>query len=420
MAYRSLKSVFHQYDKSRADVEEQGRRSSPSALHWQYKIGEHKMFALVTTEIALLLERTMLLERDALDLWRKLPGGVQVSYLHSMIVEEIQATNEIESIHSSRREITEAIESLGEDDPTRSKRFREMARLYVQMFQQELSRPSDLDDIRRLYDEVLAGEIAGNDVPDGVRFRADHVQITSGVRVVHSGAVPESAIDAGLSAMLDQYGDDSIPQLIRAAAGHFIFEHVHPFYDGNGRMGRFLLALHLSPALSPVAWLSLSATIAANKDRYYRAFADSEHALERGDITAFIETMLSLIVESLGQLLEDLTARNNQLEKLRERMSKLLIPAPSGDPERGREPADELRRVLFILGQASLFSPTGVLTLDELAQSAERSKQFIRPRTVELEQLGLIETLSKRPLRFRLSGPGRELLHLGGLPPELG
>lgn len=79
MSYRSLKSIFHEFDNARAETEEQNRRSSPSALHWRYKIGDHQMFAIVTTEIALLLERTMSIKREALALWRQLPHGVQIN-----------------------------------------------------------------------------------------------------------------------------------------------------------------------------------------------------------------------------------------------------------------------------------------------------------------------------------------------------
>lgn len=417
MAYRSLKSIFHEFGQTRAETEERNRRSSPSALHWRYPIGDHLMFAVLTTEIAVLLERTMSLEREAVTRWRRLPAGVQVNYLHSMIVEEIQATNEIEHVRSTRREIAEAIESLTESGPTQSKRFREMVRLYLTMGEHQLSRPSDLDGIRSLYDEALAGEIRDEDLPDGARFRAGPVGVTSGNRTVHSGAVPESAIDAGLSAMLAQSGDDSIPRLIRAVAGHFIFEHVHPFYDGNGRMGRFLLALDLSEVLSPVAWLSLSATISDHKERYYRAFVDSEHPLARGDATVFVETMLSIIAESLGRLVQDLTTRSDQLQALGERMEQLSIPSDGDGSAVEPEQADGLRAVLFILGQVSLFGPTGVLTLDELARNSGRSKQFVRPHTRNLERRGLLETVSRRPLRFRLSRQGRELLGLAGQVP---
>ncbi|MGV7750408.1 Fic family protein, partial [Mycobacterium kansasii] len=91
-----------------------------------------------------------------------------------------------------------------------------------------VSPPDTLDDVRRLYDAVTHGEIDPRDAPDGARFRADIVRITSGQKVVHTGVVPEAAIDAGLTVMLAQRRDDEVPHLIRAAIAHLIFEVVHP------------------------------------------------------------------------------------------------------------------------------------------------------------------------------------------------
>ena len=142
MSYRSLKSVFHQFDKAHAEAEEQTRRSFPSALHWDYKIGDHSMFAVVTAEIAVLLGRVMLEEREAFGLWQRLPGAAQVHYLNSMVIEEIQASNDIEHVHSSRQEIADAIRSLTADGRVKSKRFQEMVRLYLAMSQQGLSKPT--------------------------------------------------------------------------------------------------------------------------------------------------------------------------------------------------------------------------------------------------------------------------------------
>lgn len=67
---------------------------------------------------------------------------------------------------------------------------------------------------------------------------------------------------------------------------------VHPFYDGNGRTGRYLLALYLSSPLSILTTLSLSRVIAANRDAYYRSFKEAEHPLNHGELTHFVMNML--------------------------------------------------------------------------------------------------------------------------------
>lgn len=130
--------------------------------------------------------------------------------------------------------------------------------------------------------------------------------------------MPESAIEDALTLMLSQGRDDSIPRLIRAVVSHFIFEYTHPFYDGNGRTGRYLLALDLRRVLAPYASLALSPTVADNKDRYYRAFADAENPLNRGDLTSYLIDMLEIIAEAQHRLLLDLSERRRKIDTIAE------------------------------------------------------------------------------------------------------
>lgn len=396
MSYRTLKAVFHIKDRVAADAEEAARRTSPAAVTWDFSIGDHAMFCLITPEIAVLIERVMSLESTIRGQWSALPGVARAHYLKSMIIEEIQATNEIEAVHSSRQEISEALDALRDDDTVGTRRFKEMVRLYSSLGDETVTGPENLDDIRSIYDSVTAGEVRDEDAPDGERFRTGPVTITSGQKAVHSGVVPESAINAGLTTMLEQSRDDEIPQLVRAVVAHFIFENVHPFYDGNGRTGRFLLAVELSRSLTPVAWLSLSATIADDKDRYYRAFADVENPLNRGDVTPFVVAMLEIIASAQSRLESDLVDRLTGLRRL----SDVIGELPLED--------DPTRNIVFIVGQAVLFGPGGAITLDEIAAAAGKSKQFVRKRIEQPVDAGIIETVTKRPLRFRLSPSWRQ------------
>lgn len=408
MAYRTLKSIFHQKNQAAADAEEAARRSSPAAVHWDFQIGEATMFCLLTPNTVVLIERIMVLENHARRLWGDLSGGVRSHYLRSMIIEEIHATNEIESVYSTRQEIAEVLDAVKGVVPSRRHRFREMARLYQALGDGDVVAPASLDDIRTVYDEVTAGEITGKDVPDGTRFRAGTVRIFDGQKIVHEGAPSEERIEAGLEEMLRQSADESIPSLVRAVAAHFIFESTHPFYDGNGRTGRYLLALDLSRSLSPVAWLSLSATIADNKDRYYKAFQNVEQPLNRGDATIFVAEMLDIIVEAEGRLCKDLELRQRQILQMNERLTWLNTDTASPLVEAPKETLS----ILSVIGQASLFGVGAEVDLATIATSMKRTKQFVRPRTVDLVERGLVEETSGKPLRFRLTEQGRELLGL--------
>lgn len=402
MSYRTLKSIFHQKNQAAADREEQARRASPSAVHWDFRLGDSTMFCMMTPEITVSIERIMKLENMARNAWSRMSTGVQRHYLRSMIIEEIHATNDIESVYSTRQEIAEVLDAVQGVTETDRRRFREMARLYNALWDQDIVAPATLDDIRTVYDEVTGGEIEGSDAPDGRRFRAGPVQIVSGQKVVHRGVSGEDSIDSGLAEMLRQNNDDSVPHLVRAVAAHLIFESVHPFYDGNGRTGRYLLALDLSRSLSPIAWLSMSTTIADNKERYYTAFQDAEQPMNRGDATVFITRMLEILVEAQSRLCSDLDHRLEQVGELFQRVQGM------------EELSKDQPALLFILGQVRLFEPGGRITLESLAQSMEKSKATVRKQTKVLVEQQLVEETSAKPLRFRLSPAGQQALGLDG------
>lgn len=129
-----------------------------------------------------------------------------------MVVDEIQATNEIEQVRSTRKEISEAVKAVQAQPPTENTRFTEMVRLYLDIGNAEAQSPQTLDDVRAVYDALTAGEIGDDDAPDGARFRRGPVSIESGTKIVHTGVVPESAIDDALTIMLSQARDNSIPR----------------------------------------------------------------------------------------------------------------------------------------------------------------------------------------------------------------
>ena len=413
MAYRTLKSIFHERDRAGADGEERSRRDSPAAIEWDLLIGEHSMFALMTPQIVALVERIMAYEPRIRHEWDGLPGRARDDYLDGMIIDEIQATNEIEQVRSTRKEISAALKALAEEQAVGSRRFVEMVRLYLGIEEPDTRGPQTLDDIRTVYDAVTAGEISADDAPDGERFRAGPVFIESGSGTVHSGLSPESAINDALTLMVAQGRNDEIPLLVRAVVAHFVFEYAHPFYDGNGRTGRYLLALDLRQVLAPYASLALSATLADNKDRYYRAFLDAEDPLNRGDLTPYVAVMLDLIAQAQHRLLVDLADRRQRIQQLENRIRFLVDDDLAGNlglPTHAMSDAENVGSLLYTLGQAWLFDVNRAVKLQSLADAAGRSTQFIRPRLALLDEAGVIETVTRKPLRFRLSSRGAALL----------
>ncbi|APT93167.1 hypothetical protein CPHO_10010 [Corynebacterium phocae] len=413
MEYQSLKKVFHRAkvdSRGVADSEFSRRIDSPSTVHWDYQVGEHSLFAVVTRELAATLERIWRNEVLIAKLWTSVPDSASRLYLFELLTAELQSTNEIESIFSTRREIAEAIEYAQKEKHTGKRRFKEMASQYLALPgiapdpHHSLTFPADPAALRAQYDALLQGEIHQQDSPDGALFRTEPVEITDGQRRIHGGAAGEEDITHRVETMIATANRGTELELLNVFAEHFMFEHTHPFYDGNGRMGRFLMSLRLAGLMSPQTALSLSPELFRQKSRYYKAFEDAEHPLNCGELTFFLYDMASMLATAQVALVEWLEIRLRQVEQLKQQMESVR------ELVSGHTKPEESASIVLQLALVDLFGARTGLSLDELTEHLGTSKPTTRKR---LEELGpLIETVSKRPLVVRLGGPARVILGL--------
>lgn len=263
-----------------------------------------ELFCAVPRELSMETERVLLRERRVSSLWKALPRVAHGAYVRGLVLDEVVSSNDIEGVRSTRRQIEDALEEAERD--TGSLRgaaerphapFREFALLYLGLTDREKppSLPDDPKDIRDVYEAVMRDALGREDAVAAGRFRTEPVYVEHRGRVIHAGVSPESAIVSMLGQTISLMRSDGIPQLYGSLLAHFLFEYIHPFYDGNGRTGRYLLALSLSRCLSQPTVLSLSRTIAENKASYYRAFDVTEREPNRSEGTHFVLTMLDLI-----------------------------------------------------------------------------------------------------------------------------
>ncbi len=99
-----------------------------------------------------------------------------------------------------------------------------------------------------------------------------------------------------MAELLDWAKNSDVHMLIRSCVFHYELELIHPFADGNGRVGRLWHTLLLSKWNSAFAWLPVESMIHAHQQEYYDAINESNAA---GASTVFIEFMLSIIKASL-------------------------------------------------------------------------------------------------------------------------
>lgn len=121
------------------------------------------------------------------------------------------------------------------------------------------------------------------------RDHTDPMQIVSGLpgrEVVHYTAPPSSQMDAQMQAFLDWFSrtrpdpkqQPPLDGIARAAIAHLWFESIHPFEDGNGRIGRAIIDLALAQdAAAPQRLVSLSHQLLAQRKGYYAALQSAQH-----------------------------------------------------------------------------------------------------------------------------------------------
>lgn len=196
----------------------------------------------------------------------------------------------------------------------------------------------------RTYKEPLSDEMVHdwhkmltsgrNDLTDIGQYRThkEPMQIISGADYaakVHFEAPPSSLVKAEMTKFIEWFNNSrKLPPLTRAGIAHLHFECIHPFEDGNGRVGRAIAEKALSQSLNQPTLLSLSATIQSNKKAYYRKLEEFNKGIEiTGWLEYFAQTILDAQNYSL-RLIEFLIAKTKLYDALRgqlnERQDKVM------------------------------------------------------------------------------------------------
>ena len=131
-------------------------------------------------------------------------------------------------------------------------------------------------------------------------FRSGSVGVVdSDGRILHFGTLPQYIPDL-VFGLLEWVKDSEIHMLIKSAVFHYEFELIHPFSDGNGRIGRLWYTLLLSMWNPMFAWLPIESMIYKKQGEYYQAINESNNI---GISTVFIEFILSTIKDALLEAL---------------------------------------------------------------------------------------------------------------------
>jgi Fic family protein len=143
-------------------------------------------------------------------------------------------------------------------------------------------------------------------------YRNKGVGIVTGSQIKHL-APPHHNVKFLMSDLFEYLKSDSDLALIKSCVFHYEMEFIHPFLDGNGRMGRLWQTLILMSDYPLFEFLPFETLIAKNQKDYYRALSTSD---KEGSSTKFIVFMLKIIDESLLLLLDNGTRKLNESDRL--------------------------------------------------------------------------------------------------------
>lgn len=152
--------------------------------------------------------------------------------------------------------------------------------------------PYSVDDLLEAHKQMMAGLISENG-----KFRTSGVGVFAGDQVIHM-APPAKLVPGEIQNLITWYRNSRVHPLIKSAIFHYEFEFIHPFADGNGRMGRLWHSLLLGNWNEIFFWLPIEELIRSRQEEYYQALGKSD---ELGESSPFVEFMMEVILDTLKE-----------------------------------------------------------------------------------------------------------------------
>ncbi|MCY4217463.1 MAG: Fic family protein [Flavobacteriaceae bacterium] len=208
-------------------------------------------------------------------------------------IKTIQSSLEIEGNTLSEEQITALLNNKRVIAPQKDiLEVQNAIKVYEQL---HTFNPNRIKDLEKAHGVLMQGLIE-----DAGKFRSKSVGVVKGSKVEHF-APSGNRVRGFINDLLDYLKNDKDLLLIKSCVFHYELEFIHPFMDGNGRMGRFWQTLILVQQYPVFEFLPVESLIKENQKEYYNVLSQSD---KLGHSTLFIEFMLNIIFQSLGNLLK--------------------------------------------------------------------------------------------------------------------
>lgn len=240
---------------------------------------------------------------------KTLPDNTQLETIIDIMIAEAMKTSEIEGEYLSRKDVASSIRNkLGinkKQEVIKDKMAKGAGELMVDV-RQTFAEPLTKEKLFAWHNMLLSNSKTIN--TGTWRKHKQPMQVVSGAigkEKIHFEAPPSSKVSNEMKQFITWFNDTSPKGSnpiknapLRAAIAHLYFESIHPFEDGNGRIGRAIAEKALSQTVGRPLLLSLSRAIEVGRNRYYKAL---ESAQKSNEVTRWVQYFVQLCLDAQKQ-----------------------------------------------------------------------------------------------------------------------
>jgi Fic family protein len=259
------------------------------------------------------------------------PDIQQETILEFMISEAVK-TSEIEGEFFSRQDVMSSIKkNLGIGnvlDQIRDKNAQGIGKLMV-MVRNSYAEKLTESSIKQWH--AILMEYSKRINPGEYRTGHEPMQIISGSfgkEIIHFEAPPSNQVPIEMQNFISWYTNFDVKPtdikgaLIKASISHLYFESIHPFEDGNGRIGRAIAEKCLSESLNRPVLMSISSTIEENKKHYYYSLKQAQKTLEITDWVLYFSTLILESQKNAKQIVLFTLGKTKFIDRFKNQMNE--------------------------------------------------------------------------------------------------
>lgn len=355
---------------------------------WNWQRADWPAFAYDAAPLAPLEKRFLLNSGEFIGAFRHVNAADQDMLRVELISDEALKTSEIEGEILDRKSLQSSLRNqlgLGTGTTVAPPREHGIAEMMVDVYR-DFATPMTHESLHGWHRMVMA-DAQRISVIGAYRTHADAMQVVSGAYgnpTVHFEAPPSAQVPALMEGFVQWFnrtspnGETPLGALTRAGIAHLYFECIHPFEDGNGRIGRAIAEKALAQSLGQPSLIALSYTIERHRKRYY-------DMLERNNKDLRIDTWLAYFAETI------LEAQDNTMRRVEFIIAKTRFFDRFGKQLNGRH-----QKALLRMFREGIDGFKGGLSAENYISITKTSRATATRDLAELVDMGALSRSGER------------------------